>query len=318
LGNPGSVGTQWINAASMKNSGFETSLTYSSKGIDFRWDMSLNATYSVNEVTALGTIGDLPISKGEFMTGVGNATRTDIGNPLGAYFGYVYDHVVISQADLSELNAAASAATGGEVTEYQTNALPGDRVWKDIDGNGYINADDRTFIGNPSPKWQYGAVFNAFFKNFDFQLLLHGVAGVDAVNGSRYWWQGMSKPFNQEATVLTRWKEEGDVTDIPRAGQNSGANLNFSTWYVEKGDFLRVKNISIGYNLPMNLFNTFEKFRIYASVQNALTFTKYSGYDPEISSTSPGDNNNYIFQRGIDMYQRPNPRIVRLGVQLTF
>lgn len=318
LGNPGLVGTQWINAASMKNSGYEASLTYNSKPGNFRWDMSLNATYSVNEVTALGTIGDLPISKGEFMTGVGNATRTDIGHPLGAYFGYVYDHVVLSQADLSELNAATIEATNGEVTEYQTNALPGDRVWKDIDGNGYINADDRTFIGNPSPKWQYGAVFNASFKNFDFQFLLHGVAGVDAVNGSIYWWEGMSKPFNQEATVLTRWKKEGDITDIPRAGQNSGANLNFSTWYVEKGDFLRVKNISIGYNLPQNLFNTFEKFRIYASVQNALTLTRYSGYDPEISSSSPDDNNNYIFQRGIDMYQRPNPRIVRLGVQLTF
>jgi TonB-linked SusC/RagA family outer membrane protein len=318
LGNPGQVGTQWINAASMKNSGIEASLTYNSKISDFRWNLSLNATYSTNKVTALGTVGDLPISSGEFMTGVGNATRTDIGHPLGSYFGYVYDHVVISQADLSELNAAASAATGGTVTEYQVNAKPGDRVWKDMDGNGYINADDRTFIGNPSPKWQYGAVFNAFFKNFDFQLLLHGVAGVDAVDGSLYWWQGMSKPFNQEATVLTRWKKDGDITDIPRAGQNPGANLNFSTWYVEKGDYLRVKNITIGYNLPANLFNTFEKFRIYASVQNALTLTKYTGYDPEISSTSPEDNNNYIFQRGIDMYQRPNPRIMRLGVQLTF
>jgi TonB-linked SusC/RagA family outer membrane protein len=318
LGNPGSVGTHWINAASMKNSGFETTLTYRSNPGNFTWDLSLNATYSVNEVTALGTVGDLPISKGEFMTGVGNATRTDIGHPLGSYYGYVYDHVIVSQAELTELNAAASAASGGKVTEFQTNAKPGDRVWKDVDGNGYINPDDRTYIGNPSPKLQYGAVFNASFKKFDFQLLVHGVAGVDAVNGSLYWWQGMSKPFNQEATVLTRWKKDGDITDIPRAGQNSGANLNFSTWYVEKGDFLRVKNISVGYSLPSNLFNTFQKFRIYASIQNALTFTKYSGYDPEISSTSPGDNNNYIFQRGIDMYQRPNPRIMRLGVQLTF
>jgi TonB-linked SusC/RagA family outer membrane protein len=318
LGVPGSVGTQWINAASMKNSGFETSLTYKSKPGNFRWDLSINSTFSVNEVTALGTVGDLPISKGEFMTGVGNATRTDIGHPLGAYYGYVYDHVVSSQADLTALNAAASAATSGKVTEYQAAARPGDRVWKDIDGNGYIDPNDRTYIGNPSPKWQYGAVFNAFFKNFDFQLLVHGVAGVDAVNGSLYWWEGMSKPFNQTATVLTRWQKDGDITDIPRAGQNSGANLNFSTWYVEKGDYLRVKNISIGYNLPVNLFNTFQKFRIYASIQNALTLTKYSGYDPEISSTSPDDNNNYIFQRGIDMAQRPNPRIVRLGVQLTF
>ena len=319
LGNPGSVGTQWINAASMENSGFEAAFTYNSNPASaFRWDISLNTTFSVNEVTALGTIGDLPISKGEFMTGVGNATRTDIGHPLGSYFGYVYDHIVKDQADLDKLNSAASAATGGTVTEYQTNAKPGDRVWKDTDGNGYINADDRTYIGNPSPKWQYGVVFNSFYKNFDLQILIHGLAGVDAVNGSLYWWEGMSKPFNQTATVLTRWQNPGDVTDIPRAGQNSGANLNFSTWYVENGNYLRVKNFAIGYNLPQNLFNTFQKFRVYLSIQNALTFTKYSGFDPEISSTSPGDNNNYIFQRGIDMYQRPNPRIMRLGVQLTF
>ncbi len=319
LGNPGAVGTQWINAASMKNSGFEAALTYKSNTNIFKWDISLNATHSVNEVTALGTVGDLPISKGEFMTGIGNSTRTGIGHPLASYYGYVYDHVVSSQADLNALNAAASAATDGKVTEYQSAARPGDRVWKDIDGNGYIDPNDRTYIGNPSPKWQYGAVFNAYFRNFDFQLLLHGIAGVDAVNGNRYWWEGMSKPFNQEATVLTRWKEDGDITDIPRAGQNSGANLNFSTWYIEKGNYLRIKNISLGYTLPQTLFNnTFEKFRIYAAIQNALTLTKYSGYDPEISSDSPTDNNNYIFQRGIDLYQRPNPRIVRFGVQLTF
>jgi TonB-linked SusC/RagA family outer membrane protein len=319
LGNPGQVGTQWINAASMKNSGIEVSLTYNSKNSEFRWDLSLNTTYSTNKVTALGTVGDLPISSGEFMTGVGNATRTDIGHPLGSYYGYKYDHVVVNQADLTALNAAASAATSGKVTEYQAAARPGDRVWKDVDGNGYIDPNDRTYIGNPSPKWQYGAVFNAFFKNFDFQLLLQGIAGVDAVDGSLYWWEGMSKPFNQTTAVLSRWKKDGDITDIPRAGQNPGANLNFSTWYVENGSYLRVKNLSIGYTLPQTLFNsTFNKFRVYASVQNALTLTKYTGFDPEISSQYPNDNNNYIFQRGIDMAQRPNPRIVRFGIQLTF
>jgi hypothetical protein len=253
------------------------------------------------------------------MTGVGNATRTDIGHPLGSYYGYKYDHVVVNQADLTALNAAASAATSGKVTEYQAAARPGDRVWKDVDGNGYIDPNDRTYIGNPSPKWQYGAVFNAFFKNFDFQLLLQGIAGVDAVDGSLYWWEGMSKPFNQTTAVLSRWKKDGYITDIPRAGQNPGANLNFSTWYVENGSYLRVKNLSIGYTLPQTLFNsTFNKFRVYASVQNALTLTKYTGFDPEISSQYPNDNNNYIFQRGIDMAQRPNPRIVRFGIQLTF
>jgi len=319
LGRPGSVATQWVNAASMTNSGFEAALSYNSNKGDFKWDVSLNTTYSINEVTALGTVGDLPISKGEFVAGIGNTTRTDIGHPLASYYGYVFDHVVASQAELNSLNAAAVAASGGAVTEYKVGLRPGDRVWKDVDGNGYIDAKDRSYIGNPSPKWQYGAVFNAYYKNFDFQLLLHGVAGVDVVNGARYWWEGMSKPFNNTSEVLRRWKQDGDVTDIPAAGQNSGSNLAFSDWYVENGNYLRVKNLVIGYTMPTGILNnTFEKFRIYVAVQNALTFTKYSGYDPEISSNSPDDNNNYIFQRGVDLYQRPNPRIFRLGIQLNF
>jgi TonB-linked SusC/RagA family outer membrane protein len=317
LGNPGSQGTQWVNAASMKNTGFEVSLNYNSPSSVIRWDVSLNSTYSINEVTALGTVGDLPILKGEFTAGVGNSTRTDIGHPLASYYGYVYDHIVSSQTELNELNARAVEATNGEITEYKVGMKPGDRVWKDIDGNGYIDDKDRTYIGNPSPKWQYGAVFNSNYKNFDFQLMLHGVAGVDVVNGARYWWEGMSKPFNQTTAVLDRWKQDGDITNMPRAGQNSGANLFFSSWFVEKGNYLRVKNISLGYTVPA-FKNIFDRFRIYVAIQNALTLTKYSGYDPEISSYSPNDDDNFIFQRGIDLYNRPNPRIYRLGLELNF
>jgi TonB-linked SusC/RagA family outer membrane protein len=319
LGRPGQQGTQWVNAASMENSGFEVGLTYNSNTTAIKWDISLNTTYSVNEVNALGTVGDLPISKGEFMAGIGNSTRTDIGHPLASYYGYKFDHVLVDQAELDALNAAAFAASNGEVTEYKVGMKPGDRVWQDTDDNGYIDDKDRTYIGNPSPKWQYGAVFNATYKNFDLNLMLHGVAKVDVVNGARYWWEGMSKPFNNTTAVLDRWKQEGDVTDMPRAGQNSSSNLVFSDWYVEKGDYLRVKNIALGYTLPNQLFgNAIDKLRVYVAVQNALTFTKYSGYDPEISSYSADDNDNYIFQRGVDLYNRPNPRIFRLGLQINF
>ncbi len=317
LGLPGQVGTQWVNAASMKNRGFETAITYNHHGALVNWDLSVNATYNVNEVTALGTIDDTPIMYGEIMAGVGNTTRTDIGHPLASYYGYVFDKVVSSQAELDALNAKAADATNGEVTEYKVGLKPGDRVWKDIDGNGYIDDRDRTYIGNPAPKWQYGAVFNATYKNLDFSLLIHGLANVDVVNGSRYWWEGMSKPFNNTTTVLRRWKQDGDVTDIPRAGQNSGSNLVFSDWYVEKGDYLRVKNVSLGYTIPAAK-SVIEKLRIYVAVQNALTFTKYSGYDPEISSDSPNDPRNFIFHRGVDLYNRPNPRIYRLGLQINF
>jgi TonB-linked SusC/RagA family outer membrane protein len=319
LGNPGQVGTMWVNAASMKNSGFETTVMYSSNENELKWDISANITYSTNEVTALGTVGDLPISKGEFMAGVGNSTRTDIGHPLASYFGYVVDHVAKDKAEVDALNAAASTATQGKVKEYKTGMKPGDYIFKDMDGNGYIDTKDRDYLGNPAPKWMYGGTFNATYKAFDFQLMWQGIADVSVVNAGRYWWEGMSKPFNQLTTVMDRWRKEGDVATLPAAAQNSGSNLAFSSWYVENGSYFRLKNLTFGYTLPSHISSkVFEKVRFYVSAQNLLTLTSYSGYDPEISSYSPGDNNIAIFARGIDQYQRPNPATYRFGIQLNF
>ncbi|HEY3371467.1 MAG TPA: TonB-dependent receptor [Prolixibacteraceae bacterium] len=319
LGNPGQVGTMWVNAASMTNTGFESSVNYSNNSHEFKWDISANLTYSTNEVTALGTQGDLPISKGEFMGGIGNSTRTDIGHPLASYYGYVVDHVAKDQAEVDALNAKTIAATNDVKKEYKTGMKPGDYIMKDIDGNGYVDDKDRTYLGNPSPTWQYGGTFNASYKAFDFQVLVQGVADVDVVNAGRYWWEGMSKPFNQTTAVLDRWRKPGDVATLPAAGQNSGANLSFSSWYVEKGDYIRLKNLTLGFTLPSNLAqSTFSKIRVFVSAQNLLTITKYSGYDPEISSYSPDDNNITIFARGIDQYQRPNPTTYRVGLQLNF
>lgn len=319
LGNPGQVGTMWVNAASMKNSGFESSVSYSDNSKEFKWDVSANLTYSTNEVTALGTVGDLPISKGEFVAGIGNSTRTDIGHPLASYYGYVVDHVAKDQAEVDALNSATKAKTNGAKTEYKTGMKPGDYVFKDVDGNGYVDVKDRDYLGNPAPTWQFGGTFNGTYKAFDVQLMFQGVADVSVVNGGRYWWEGMSKPFNQTTAVLDRWRKAGDVATLPAAGQNSGANLAFSSWYVENGDYLRIKNLTIGYTLPTTMLgNVFTKVRVFASAQNLLTITKYSGYDPEISSYSPDDNNIAIFARGIDQYQRPNPTTYRFGLQLNF
>lgn len=309
--------TQWVNAASMKNTGVEFAMNYSDNSKAFKWDISLNATYSANEVTALGTVGDIPISKGEWLNGTGNSTRTDIGHPLGAYYGYMVDHVAVSQAEVDQLNARAVSASNGEVAEYKANLKPGDFIWKDVDGNGYVDTNDRTYIGDPSPKWQYGGMFNASYKNFDFQLQFHGLADVDVVSGIRYGIEGMSRPLNSTTNTLRRWKQDGDVTDMPAAGQNSGSNLVFSDWYVEKGDYLRVKNVTLGYTLPKYMFkNIFTKVRVYLAAQNVLTLTGYSGYDPEISAFEP--SGVYMFSRGIDVSQRPNPSIYRFGIQLNF
>lgn len=315
----GLQGTRWINAASMLNQGVEFAMTYTKGTGDFQWNVSANVTYSVNEVTALGTQGNLPINSGNFIAGVGDATRTDIGQPVSSFFGYAFDHVAASAAEVSALNAAAVTASGGTKTEYMTGLKPGDRVWKDIDGNGYIDPNDRTFIGNPSPRWQYGATFNSNYKGFDLQIALTGVQGADLVNGGKYWFQGMSRPFNQTADVLRRWKQDGDVTDMPRAGQNSANNTIMSSWYVEDGSFLKVQNITLGYTLPSKVLSkAFSSIRFYAIVQNVLTITNYSGFDPEVSSSTPDDARNFIFFNGIDFYQHPNPRMYKLGLQLNF
>ena len=318
LGNPGQSGTYWVNAASMKNTGFESSVSYSDDSRTIKWDISLNTTYSTNEVTALGTLGNIPISSGDYNS-TGNSTRTDIGHPLASFFGYQVDHVASTQAEVTALNTQTKTKTGGTKTEYITGLKPGDFIFKDVNGDGFVDDKDRTYIGNPSPKWQYGGTFNANYKNFDLQLQFQGIAGVNAVNGNKYWFQGMTKPFNATTDVLRRWKKDGDVTDMPAAAQNSGTNMAFSSWYVENGAYFRMKNVTLGYTLPKELLSsTFTKLRVYVAIQNAFTLTKYSGYDPEISSSSPYDNNNYIFSRGIDQIQRPNPSTYRLGLQLNF
>jgi hypothetical protein len=313
---------QWVNAASMFNKGFEVSASYNSNLNGLTYNLSLNASHNINEVTALGTVNDTPLNDGEWVNGVGNATRTDIGHPLGSYFGYVVDHVAVDQNEVNRLNQLASEATNGEQTEYHTGLMPGDFIFRDIDGNGFINEQDRTFIGNPAPKWQYGGSINLGFKGIDLELTFMGVAKVDVVNGMRYYVEGMSKPFNQTANTLRRWQAEGDVTDMPAAGQNSGRNLSFSTWYVENGSFFRMRNITLGYRLPASLLssmtnNVVKSFRIYMSAQNAFTVTDYSGYDPEILGQGTQDS-DIVFRRGIDNYQLPNPKTYRVGLQVTF
>ena len=320
LGAPGQSGKQWINAASMENNGFEFSVSYrNDRSKDFTWDISANTTYNQNEVTDLGTIGDAPIAAGHFQDGVGNTSLTDIGQPIGSFYGHKVGHVAVNQAEVDKLNQEAMDASGGAITEYSSGLKPGDFVFEDVDGNGWVDNEDRTFIGNPSPTWQYGVTFNAEYKGFDFQLFVQGVADVEVVNGGRHWIEGMSVPGNHTTATLDRWRNEGDVASLPRAGQNSGVNLAFSDWYVESGDYLKLRNITFGYTFSESLFkNVFNKARIYVAVQNAFTFTNYSGYDPEISTVFPYDESYQTFAKGIDYFNNPNPAIYRLGIQLNF
>jgi TonB-linked SusC/RagA family outer membrane protein len=306
LGTSGETPSQMINAASMKNKGCELSITYNGNLNNFKWDVNANITYSTNEVYSLGTVEETPMIEGYL-----DGSRTDIGHPIASFWGYKVDHVAIDQAEVDQLNANLPSDT---LTEYQSGLTPGDFIFQDVNKDGHIDDDDRTYIGNPAPKWQYGLVINGEYKAFDFQVMVQGLAGVEVVNASRFWFEGMTRPFNSYAAVLDRWREPGDISPLPAAGQHPENNAGvFSDWYVEKGDYMRVKNITLGYTLDQSILK-YTKLRVYLALQNILTITKYSGYDPEISAL----NDDYIFQRGIDDAQHPNPKIYRIGLQLNF
>jgi len=314
----GANSSQLINAASALNRGFELSLGYNDRMGDFNYSINVNGAYNKNEVTSLGTQGAVPIIGGAFYS-VPAMTRTEVGHPIGAFYGYVYDHVAIDAADVENYNAIARSKTGDENAVYQSGLLPGDRIFEDIDGDGQVTEEDQTFLGSPVPEYTYGLNINIGYKNFDLMASLQGVAGVEIINAMKYYLEGMALPFNAKTAVLDRWQEPGDVTDIVRVGQNTGtsANLRNSSWYVENGAYARIRNLTLGYTIPQTKIkpftaNTISSFRVYLTVQNLFTFTNYSGYDPEVSG------GNLIFGRGIDTGAVPQARTSMLGLQVSF
>jgi TonB-linked SusC/RagA family outer membrane protein len=316
--------SQLINAASAFNRGLELSIGYTHRIGDLSYSVNVNGSYNKNEVTSLGTQGAVPIINGAFYS-VPAMTRTEVGQPIGSFYGYVYDHVAIDAADVDKYNQIARQKTGDPNAVFQPGLLPGDRIFKDVNGDGVVDVADQTFLGSPIPKYNYGLNLNLSYKGFDFMASLQGVAGVDLINGMKYYLEGVALPFNAKTTVLKRWQKPGDITDIARAGQNygTGANLRASSWYVENGAFARLRSVTLGYTIPAPKItsltaNTISSLRVYFTGQNLFTFTKYSGYDPEVTTSDPDQSNNFIFQRGIDLGAVPQPRTFILGLQVGF
>lgn len=201
----------------------------------------------------------------------------------------------------------------------QANAKPGDIRFEDINGDGVIDAADRTILGNYLPKFTYGANFSLNYKGFDLTIFLQGVAGNKIYNANKVTGQGMLRLFNAETDVLRAWTPSNTNTDVPRAvNGDPNQNSRTSDRFIEDGSYMRIKNFVLGYSVPSSLLDSFAKSsiktaRLYFSAQNLLTFTKYTGYDPEV-----GSRNNNNLTNGIDYGQFPQARTLMVGVQFGF
>jgi TonB-linked SusC/RagA family outer membrane protein len=313
---------KYANAADAENKGIEFTLGYhNSIGKDWSFSVSGNIAYNKNKVLSLGSQFTAPIQAGTVQE-LSTFTYTAAGYPIGSFYGYEVDHVAKDQAEIDALNANAVKKTGNAGAIYQAGLLPGDFIYKDLNGSGQVTDSDQAVLGNPIPKFVYGFNAGLVYKNFDLNLVFSGVAGLKIVNALKFNTEIEATGHNATTAILNRWKQPGDVAALPRAGQSATAsgNLRASDWWLENGDYLRLRNITLGYTLPQRFLNNmgthvFTRVRIYLAAQNLLTFTKYTGYDPEISTQTGG---NYIFTRGIDDGQLPQPRTLLAGLQLGF
>ena len=320
--------TEEENAADAENKGAELTVAYNNRsGKMFTYSLSGNIGYNKNNVLSLGSQFVAPITAGTF-DNLSTFTITQPGSPIGSFYGYVVDHVAKDQAEIDALNATAVKKTGNPNAVYQSGLLPGDFIYKDLTGDGQVTTADQKVLGNPIPKVVYGFNAQLTYGNFDLNLVLSGIAGVTLVNSVKFYTETEATGHNASTAILDRWRQPGDVAALPRAGQNdnSSGNLRPSNWWTESGNYMRVRNLTIGYTLPKQAVNafasgSFTRIRFYLAAQNLLTLTHYSGYDPEISTQSGLSTTqypNYIFTRGIDDGELPQPRTFLVGVQLGF
>ncbi len=301
---PGHVGNAppVSNVGSVQNKGVEMAINWRNVTNDFSYSLGLNASYNKNEMTKIGN--EEGVLGGASWAVAGMVTRTELGLPIAYFYGYVTDGIFQNQNEIF-----AHIGSTGKV--LQPNAKPGDVRFVDVNGDGRITPDDRTMIGKPTPDWTFGFNANFEYKQFDFSMLLIGTYGNDIFNGM----QRQDLPnTNRTTAILDRWTGEGTSDKIPRfTFLDVNNNYRVSDLYIEDGSYLRVKNLQIGYTIPASFLNRIKatKWRFYISAENLLTFTKYTGTDPEIGAMSS-------FDIGIDRGVYPHARTFRLGTSISF
>lgn len=265
----GNVSPTIVNAGEVSNKGAELALNFRDSFRALRYALSGNVATVRNRVDKLHP--NLPTISGDVW-------RTQVGHPLGAYYGYVADGIYQNQA---AINSHLFGTTNPP-------DKPGDIRFKDLNGDGKIDDNDRTFIGNSIPKASYGFNMTAGYRRFDLGMFFQGVAGVDRYNDAKQITDYDSRPFNHSVAVLGAWHGEGTSNSIPRTTFNDNGSSKKSSIFVEDASYLRLKNLEIGYSLM-------EGRRLYVSGQNLWTATSYTGLDPE--STDIMDRGTYPQQK---------------------
>jgi TonB-dependent starch-binding outer membrane protein SusC len=278
--------SQLINLGNVTNKGFEFALTANLiERKKFKWAASANISRNINTITSMGKYSDL-------ITGTNSEEIIRKGESLGSFYGLLFNGVVQTGEDVSKLPTISS-----------TTPVAGDSKFVDTNNDGKINDDDRVVLGSIQPRFTYGFSSTLTYHGFDLYIALQGSKGNKIYNLLRRYLERPTDSYNMSAALLNSWTEENPSNTIPKIG--STLNSYLDSRYVEDASYLKIKNLTLGYTLPLEIQKTPISFRIFASVQNLYTLTKYKGYDPEVAS-------------GTDLGTYPSSRSFLMGIGLNF
>lgn len=305
--NPPSVGyatASWINSGSILNSGVELEMIYRKKKVDWGYSVSGNITFLHNEVLKL----DAPLYGGLVETGQ-YATRTEVGHPIGSFYLLEMEGIFQNETDI-----LLSASQG-------VNIHPGDVKFKDQNGDTHIDNNDRVYLGSANPKFYGGATLAGNYKNFDVSLFFQGSYGNKIYVQVNQDIEGFYRGFTVTQRYFDeRWTSEGTSNTQPRAAWTAKSNnARPSSRFLEDGSYVRLKNLQIGYTIPSSTLNGIglKQVRVYLSGTNLLTFTKFTGTDPEMT-VSDNSKNEGDLARGIDWGTYPSAMTLMLGLNINF
>ncbi|GJM62606.1 SusC/RagA family TonB-linked outer membrane protein [Persicobacter diffluens] len=290
----------WVNGGHLKNRGWEFTASHRKQVNDkFSYGIDGNISFIRNEMLDWGTENGF-VDEGKFRS-FPLLSRTSEGRQIGEFFLWKTDGIFQTSEEVANSS--------------QPDAKPGDIRFVDVNGDGVINEDDRTYVGSPLPDFTYGFTLSLNYGHFDFSAFFQGVQGNQVFNGMRYY-TDRAGVFNNHKRMLNAWDGPGSSNTVPRLTERDAENnLWASDYYLEDGAYLRLKNLEIGYSLPSVIASRLkmQNLRVYLSGQNLLTFTKYTGMDPEVGQEWP---DKLAF--GIDRGMYPQPRIFSLGLDVTF
>ncbi|MBC6612606.1 TonB-dependent receptor [Hymenobacter sp. BT507] len=301
------------NVGSMNTNGLDFTVGYAETKGDFTYGLSVNATRAISKIDKLANgqaiySGNTPI--------FGRPSKTEEGGYVGGFYGYENTGIFQNQGDIDAYRSASG-------TLIQPNAKPGDFRFADLNGDGVIDEKDQKYIGNPTPDLTFGVNLTMGYKGFDLQAALIGSLGNDIVNANKGWWYSGSYNYNKIAGLENMaWSGEGTSNTVPRivANDNNQNLTRFSNFYVENGSYARLRNLQLGYTFTkgVNTMLHTSSLRLYVSAQNLLTFTNYSGVDPEIGYGRSYTDGASALNRGVDLGNYPTARTFLVGANIGF